>query len=187
MESCATSHHWGRIFQGWGYTVALIPAQHVKPFVGRQKNDANDARAICEAFSRPDIYFVPVKSVEQQAPPSQASPTHAKRVCSSSHKLLFEKDNAWEKVLWRHAQTFSLWQITCVERMLACGSNLMGAKHYDCDTPNCPHTKVICQSCKTKACSSCGTKSTEQWINSQLDVMSDCGHQHITFTMPSKL
>ncbi len=66
MESCATSHHWGRIFQELGYTVALIPAQHVKPFVGRQKNDANDARAICEAFSRPDIYFVPVKSVEQQ-------------------------------------------------------------------------------------------------------------------------
>ncbi|HHP0489112.1 TPA: IS91 family transposase [Vibrio harveyi] len=102
-------------------------------------------------------------------------------------KLLFEKDNAWEKVLWKHAQTFSLWQITCVERMLACGSNMMGAKHYDCGTPNCPHTKVICQSCKTKACSSCGTKSTEQWISTQLDVMPDCEHQHITFTMPSEL
>lgn len=66
MESCATSHHWGRVFQALGFTVALIPAQHVKPFVGRQKNDANDARAICEAFSRPDIHFVPVKSIEQQ-------------------------------------------------------------------------------------------------------------------------
>ncbi len=49
-------------------------------------------------------------------------------------KRLFEKDNAWEKVLWKHAQTFSLWQITCVERMLAYGSNMMGAKHYDCGT-----------------------------------------------------
>ncbi|WP_412104911.1 hypothetical protein [Vibrio mediterranei] len=38
----------------------------------------------------------------------------------------------------------------------------MGAKHYYCGTPDCQHTKVICQSCKTKACSSCGTKSTEQ-------------------------
>ncbi|HAS6163784.1 TPA: IS110 family transposase [Vibrio vulnificus] len=66
MESCATSHHWGRAFQQLGFSVTLIPAQHVKPFVGRQKNDANDARAICEAFSRPDIHFVPVKSVEQQ-------------------------------------------------------------------------------------------------------------------------
>ncbi|ANS87815.1 Transposase for insertion sequence element IS1111A [Vibrio scophthalmi] len=58
--------HWGRIFQELGYSVALIPAQHVKPFVGRQKNDTNDASAIFEAFSRPDIHFVPVKSVEQQ-------------------------------------------------------------------------------------------------------------------------
>ncbi|MDS1791999.1 IS110 family transposase [Vibrio parahaemolyticus] len=66
MESCASSHYWGRVFQKLGFKVALIPAQHVKSFVGRQKNDANDARAICEAFSRPDIHFVPVKSVEQQ-------------------------------------------------------------------------------------------------------------------------
>ncbi|PMP48132.1 hypothetical protein BCS86_23955 [Vibrio splendidus] len=66
MESCARSHYWGRIFQELGHTIALIPTHYVKPFVGRQKNDANDARAICEAFSRPDIHFVPVKSVEQQ-------------------------------------------------------------------------------------------------------------------------
>ncbi|MCU8168616.1 IS91 family transposase, partial [Vibrio vulnificus] len=59
-------------------------------------------------------------------------------------KLLFNKGKAWEKVLCKHAHTFSLWQITCVERMLACGSNMMGAKLYDCGTPNCPHTRVIC-------------------------------------------
>lgn len=102
-------------------------------------------------------------------------------------KLLFEKDNAWKKVLWKHAQTFSLWQITCVERMLSCGTNMMGAKHYDCGTPDCPHTKVICQNWKTKACRSCGTQSTEQWISTLLDVMPDSEHQHITFTMPSEL
>lgn len=99
----------------------------------------------------------------------------------------FEKDNAWEKGLWKHAQTFNLWQITYVERMLACGSNIMDAKHYDCDTPNCPRTKIICQSGKTKACCSCGTISTEQWVSTQLDVMPDCEHQHITFTIPSEL
>lgn len=66
MESCASSHYWGRVFLGLGFKVSLIPAQHVKPFVGRKKNDANDARAICEAYSRPDIYFMPVKSIEQQ-------------------------------------------------------------------------------------------------------------------------
>ncbi len=102
-------------------------------------------------------------------------------------KLLFEKDNAWEKALWKHAHTFSLWQITCIERMLACGTNAMGAKNYGCEKSNCHCTKVICQSCKTKACSSCGTKSTEQWIATQLEVMPDCKHQHITFTMPSEL
>lgn len=71
--------------------------------------------------------------------------------------------------------------------MLACGTNAMGAKHYGCEKSNCYCTKVICQSCKTKACSSCGTKSTEQWIATQLEVMPDCEHQHITFTMPSEL
>jgi len=66
MEACSTSHHWARQFIAMGHTVYLIPAQHVKPFVGRQKNDANDARAICEATFRPSIHPVPVKSLEQQ-------------------------------------------------------------------------------------------------------------------------
>ncbi|WP_274006158.1 IS110 family transposase [Vibrio parahaemolyticus] len=66
MEACSTSHHWARQFIAMGHTVYLIPAQHVKPFVGRQKNDANDARAICEATFRPSIHPVRVKSLEQQ-------------------------------------------------------------------------------------------------------------------------
>ncbi|MBD1578088.1 IS91 family transposase, partial [Vibrio sp. S11_S32] len=57
-------------------------------------------------------------------------------------KLLFEKDNAWEKTLWKHAHTFNLWQITCIERMLACGTNAMGAKHCGCEKSNCHCTKV---------------------------------------------
>lgn len=66
MESCGSSHYWERVFLGLDFKVSLLPTQHVKPFVGRQKNDANDARAICEAYSRLDIHFVPVKSIEQQ-------------------------------------------------------------------------------------------------------------------------
>lgn len=54
MEACGTSHYWGRQFQKLGYQVQLIPAQHVKPFVSNQKNDANDALAICEAAFRPN-------------------------------------------------------------------------------------------------------------------------------------
>lgn len=66
MEACSTAHHWARQIVGIGFRVKLIPAQHVKPFVGTQKNDANDARAICEAAFRPNIHPVPIKSIEQQ-------------------------------------------------------------------------------------------------------------------------
>lgn len=66
MEACATSHFWGRTFATMGYYVKLIPAQHVKAFVRSQKNDANDALAICETAFRPGIHFVSVKTTEQQ-------------------------------------------------------------------------------------------------------------------------
>lgn len=67
MEACAGAHHWGRELAAMGHTVRLIPPAYVKPFVKRQKNDATDAEAICEAAQRPTMRFVPVKSQEQQA------------------------------------------------------------------------------------------------------------------------
>jgi transposase len=67
MEACASSHHWGREISALGHTVKLIPPVYVKPYVKRQKNDANDAEAIVEAASRPTMRFVVVKSVEKQA------------------------------------------------------------------------------------------------------------------------
>ena len=66
MEACAGAHHWARRLQSRGYSVRLIPPQYVKPYVKSNKNDANDAEAICEAMSRPNMRFVAVKSVEQQ-------------------------------------------------------------------------------------------------------------------------
>ena len=67
MEACGAAHHWARILSGLGHTVKLIAAEAVKPFVKKgKKNDAADAAAICEAASRPDATFVPVKSVAQQ-------------------------------------------------------------------------------------------------------------------------
>ncbi len=66
MEACAGAHHWARQLQSRGYSVRLIPPQYVKPYVKSNKNDANDAEAICEAMSRPNMRFVAVKSVEQQ-------------------------------------------------------------------------------------------------------------------------
>ena len=67
LEACGGSHHWGRKLAALGHRVRLIPAQYVKPFVKRSKNDRNDAEAISVAASQPSIGSVPVKSVEQQA------------------------------------------------------------------------------------------------------------------------
>ena len=68
MEACGAAHHWGRLLTALGHDVKLIAPEAVKPFVKKgRKNDAADAAAICEAASRPDVKFVPVKSVEQQA------------------------------------------------------------------------------------------------------------------------
>ena len=66
MEACATAHHWGRELTKLGHEVRLMPAKDVKAYVKRNKNDAADAEAICEAVRRPTMRFVQVKSAEQQ-------------------------------------------------------------------------------------------------------------------------
>ncbi len=67
MEACGSAHHWARELMALGHEVELIPPSYVKPFVKRQKNDANDAAAICEALSRPGLRFVKVRSIANQA------------------------------------------------------------------------------------------------------------------------
>jgi transposase len=67
LEACGGAHHWGRLLRRLGHQVRLIPAQYVKPFVRRAKNDRADAEAISEAASRPSLPSVAVKSAEQQA------------------------------------------------------------------------------------------------------------------------
>ena len=67
MEACATAHYWARELTKLGHQVRLMPAKDVKAYVKRNKNDAADAEAICEAVRRPTMRFVAVKSAEQQA------------------------------------------------------------------------------------------------------------------------
>ena len=67
MEACSSAHHWGRALMELGFEVKLIPPAYVKPYVRRNKNDAADAAAICEAAGRPNMRFVAVRSVENQA------------------------------------------------------------------------------------------------------------------------
>jgi transposase len=67
IEACATSHHWSRELKALGHTVRLMPPAYVKPYVKRQKNDATDAEAICEAVTRANMRFVETKTAEQQS------------------------------------------------------------------------------------------------------------------------
>ena len=67
MEACGSAHFWARKLEALGHTVKLMAPQFVKPYVKTNKNDAADAEAICEAVRRPNMRFVPIKNVEQQA------------------------------------------------------------------------------------------------------------------------
>jgi transposase len=67
IEACASSHHWSRELRALGHTVRLMPPAYVRPYVKRQKNDAADAEAICEAVARANMRFVATKTPEQQS------------------------------------------------------------------------------------------------------------------------
>ncbi|MDP1575185.1 MAG: IS110 family transposase, partial [Cypionkella sp.] len=67
MEACGSAHFWARKLEGYGHTVKLMAPQFVKPYVKTNKNDVADAEAICEAVSRPNMRFVAIKTIEQQA------------------------------------------------------------------------------------------------------------------------
>src|SRR5258705_5856034 len=67
IEACASSHYWSRELRALGHTVRLMPPAYVKPYVKRQKNDATDAEAICEAVTGANMRFVPTKTPEQQS------------------------------------------------------------------------------------------------------------------------
>jgi transposase len=67
LEACGSAHHWARELVKLGHDARLMPPNYVKAYVRRQKNDAADAAAICEAVTRPSMRFVPIRSVSNQA------------------------------------------------------------------------------------------------------------------------
>ncbi len=67
IEACGSAHYWANAIGEFGHTVRLMPPAYVKPYVKRNKTDAADAEAICEAVTRPTMRFVPIKSPEEQA------------------------------------------------------------------------------------------------------------------------
>lgn len=82
MEACGGSHDWARRLMAMGHDVRLISPQFVKPYVKSNKNDVADAAAICEAVQRPDMRFVPIKSIEQQ----DIQSLHRARSLAVSHR-----------------------------------------------------------------------------------------------------
>src|ERR1700723_1332688 len=68
LEASGSAHHWARELMALGHEARIMPPAYVKPYIRRQKNDASDAAAICEAVTRPSMRFVGVRSLENQAP-----------------------------------------------------------------------------------------------------------------------
>ena len=98
IEACASSHHWSRELKALGHTVRLMPPAYVKPYVKRQKNDATDAEAICEAVRRPTMRFVETKTPEQQS-------------CMTLHRtrhLVIRQLNAITNALRAHLAEFGI-------------------------------------------------------------------------------
>ena len=81
IEACASSHHWSRELQALGHTVRLMPPAYVKPYVKRQKNDAADAEAICEAVTRANMRF-------NRIPTTSATPPRTRRPSFSSSFIM---------------------------------------------------------------------------------------------------
>jgi len=77
--------------------------------------------------------------------------------------------------------------VLAITKLLSCKNTIRGYQQYICSNKDCSHTKRIPHTCKSKACSSCGKKATELWIEKQNQLLPNTGWQHITFTMPSEL
>ena len=106
IEACTGAFYWARKFEALGHQVKVISPQYVKPFVRRQKNDGNDAEAICTAARQPHIPFVPKKSVEQQDIQAlhrarQRMVNHRTAVVSQIRGLLLDRGFAIAKSITR--------------------------------------------------------------------------------------
>lgn len=100
---------------------------------------------------------------------------------------LFRRNHNWLTYLHNNKDTIRDVVVENVTKMMHCATSVYGSKHYTCSNPNCTHSKYIHQTCKSRACSSCGMKATEQWIQKQIHILPDCEYQHITFTLPNTI
>lgn len=104
----------------------------------------------------------------------------------SIKQILISNQN-WLRFYEKHKTKLRPIIVDCVIKLLSCKNIIRGYQEYHCSNPNCPHVKYVCHTCKCKACSSCGKKATDLWIEKQNQVLPHTSWQHITFTMPAPL
>ena len=100
-------------------------------------------------------------------------------------KNLFTANQCWAS--WLEAGGLRDIEVESISKMLACSTSILGVKHYTCSNDSCPHVKYLCNTCRCRACPSCGKKATDQWIANQHHRLPDCTWQHLVFTLPDTL
>ncbi|MEE9451596.1 MAG: IS91 family transposase [Gammaproteobacteria bacterium] len=101
-------------------------------------------------------------------------------------QILLSNQNWW-RFYNQHRDKLRASIVSCITKLLSCKNIIRGYQKYVCSNPDCPHIKLIPHTCKCRACSSCGKKATELWIEKQNHLLPDTSWQHITFTMPCEL
>ena len=104
----------------------------------------------------------------------------------SIKQILLSNQNWW-RFYQKHEPRIRQAILICITKLLSCKNTIRGYHEYRCSNPTCPHIKRVPHTCKCKACSSCGKKATELWIQKQNQRLPNTSWQHITFTMPSEL
>ncbi len=102
-------------------------------------------------------------------------------------KQILLTNNSWWDFFEKNKLIIRKDVIIAITKLLSCKNKIRGFHEYSCLTPGCLHMKYVLFTCKSKACSSCGKKSTEIWISKQYEILPDTEYQHITFTMPGQL
>ena len=102
-------------------------------------------------------------------------------------KQILLSNNNWWSFYNKYSDKLRPAITKCIIKLLSCRDKIRGYREYCCSNPECHHTKLIPFTCKCKACSSCGKKATEIWINKQNQILPNTSWQHITLTMPCEL
>jgi hypothetical protein len=104
-----------------------------------------------------------------------------------SIKQILSSNQNWWRFYNKNKDRLRTAILVCITKLLSCKNVIRGYREYSCQNPACTHRKRVFFTCKSKACSSCGKKATELWVQKQNQILPKTSWQHITFTMPSEL